>query len=73
MRGDSIRDRLELEVRVAVETEEDVGVAEEAGVIMGGEEEGDVEAGEGEELSKVEHGGDVALGREGEDDHMRVR
>lgn len=54
--GQAVGDGLESEPGVSGEPGEDVGVAEEAAVTEFGEEESDVDGGEGEEFGELEHG-----------------
>lgn len=71
VRGKPIRYCLETEAGIAAEPGLNIGVKEEAVLVIVGVEEGDVEADDGEKFGEFEHGVDVALRREGEDEDMR--
>nr|GLL27976.1 transcription factor PCF7-like [Ipomoea trifida] len=70
--GEAVGDGLETEAGVAAaEMGAEVGVAEEAFVVVEGVDEGDVEAAEAEKLGEVEHGSYVALEWEWEEEDVR--
>lgn len=68
----AVGDGLELEIGKARETRLDVSVESEFVVNSVDVEEGDTESGEGKKLREFEHGVDMALSWEGEDQNMRL-
>lgn len=68
----AVGDGLELEIGKARETRLDVSVESEFVVNSVDVEEGDTESGEGKKLREFEHGVDMPLSWEGEDQNMRL-
>ena len=71
LHGQPIGYRLKLKAGITGESGLNIGVKEEATVGVEAVEEGDSDAGEAKKFGELEHGVDVALDGEREDENMR--